>query len=524
MTVLTNKPQRLSERTIALAQRDPGRALRWILSFHLLVWSALPLLVCSNLQLDLVEHLALGKEWQLGYWKHPPFPWWTADLAFRIAGEPRVVYVLGPIASLGALYAVWRLAFETVGPQKALIAVLPLEGLHFFNISAVKFNHDVMLLPFWTFAGYLLFRALTRDRWMDWVLTGAVLALGFWTKYTILTLVAVVGLFFLYDPIARQKLKTAGPYLAALSFFLISAPHVWWLVSHSFLPFQHVLTRAQEAKHWYDYIAFPARWIVGQAFFLLPTVGLLSLVVARPKREHQENTAESFARRYVFMLAVGPFALTTLASAVLGRLPVAMWGYPLWSFAPLAALMYFSPAFDRRRMVLFARAFATTFVAFPLAFAVDELFESFVRDRAKATEFPGRQLAEVITRQWHERFGTPLLYVGGADFGSSGVGEFPANNVAVYSSNRPHVIVHGDPQLSPWIDVADVKRRGAVFVWQQHPLPDAVASALKANFPAVEFQTPLTLPRQTLYPRKPAVVGYAVLAPNPGYGNDAHPR
>ena len=38
------------------------------------------------------------------------------------------------------------------------------------------------------------------------------------------------------------------------------------------------------------------------------------------------------------MLALGPFAITTLLALVLGRLPVAMWGYPLWSFAPLAAL------------------------------------------------------------------------------------------------------------------------------------------------------------------------------------------
>ena len=127
-------------------------------------------------------------------------------------------------------------------------------------------------------------------------------------------------------------------------------------------------------------------------------------------------------------------------------------------------------------MRLFARAFAAILIAFPLAFALDELFESFVRDRAKATDFPGRQLADIVTRQWHEKFGTPLLYVGGADFGSSGIGEFPANNVAVYSSDRPHVIVHGDPRLSPWIDVTDVKRHGAVFVWQQHPLPDAIVS------------------------------------------------
>ena len=54
------------------------------------IWTALPALLSHNLQLDLIEDLALGREWQLGYWKHPPLPWWLADLAYRIAGDVRV--------------------------------------------------------------------------------------------------------------------------------------------------------------------------------------------------------------------------------------------------------------------------------------------------------------------------------------------------------------------------------------------------------------------------------------------------
>ena len=37
-----------------------------------------------------------------------------------------------------------------------------------------------------------------------------------------------------------------------------------------------------------------------------------------------------------------------------------------------------------------------------------------MRDRPKATQFPGRALAETITAAWRERTGTPLAYVGGA--------------------------------------------------------------------------------------------------------------
>jgi 4-amino-4-deoxy-L-arabinose transferase-like glycosyltransferase len=487
-----------------------------VFGLHLILWTVLPSLVSRNLQLDLVEALALGREWQLGYWKHPPLPWWMADLAFRIFGDVRAVYLLGPLASVIAMYAVWRLGLEVVSPPTALVAVLSLEGLHFFNFTAVKFNHDVMQLPFWTLAGWLLFRALTRERALYWILAGVCLALAFWTKYAVLALVAAIGLFFLLDPFARRTLRTPGPYLMGGAFLVVIAPHLWWLVEHALLPFQHVLIRAKEATRWYDYIVFPLRWIGSQLFFLAPTIVLLTLVCAGGQRNREDDAAALFSRRYVTMLAIGPFVLTTLVAAALGRLPVALWGYPLWSFAPLAAVMWFSSAkIEPRRLNLFARFFVLLFVAMPVAYAADELLEPFLRDRPKATQFPGALLAERITRQWREKTDMPLVYVGGADFGSSGVGEFAANNIAVYSSDRPHVIVHGDPRISPWIDKADLKRRGLVLVWQQDPLPDAVAAALKENFPTAEFQRPLTLPRQTLYPRKPVIVGYAFVPPQP---------
>ena len=98
-----------------------------------------------------------------------------------------------------------------------------------------------------------------------------------------------------------------------------------------------------------------------------------------------------------------------------------------------------------------------------------------------------------------------------ADY-SGGAGEFTANLVAVYSQDRPHVIVHGNPDLSPWIDRTDVDRRGAVIVWESwaaRELPDNIRS----TFPRAELQPPLILPRRTLYPRPPVSVSYAFVRP-----------
>ena len=91
-----------------------------------------------------------------------------------------------------------------------------------------------------------------------------------------------------------------------------------------------------------------------------------------------------------------------------------MWGYPLWSFAPLAVLMLWPPALEPAQLRRFAAAALAVLIAFPIGFAVAELGEPLLRDRPKATQFPGRLLADTITRQWREKTGTPLAYVGGA--------------------------------------------------------------------------------------------------------------
>jgi hypothetical protein len=297
----------------------------------------------------------------------------------------------------------------------------------------------------------------------------------------------------------------------AVTFLIVLAPHLWWLVEADFPPFRYVEARAVAATHWYQYVTFPLQWIAGQAFFLLPAIGLLALVL--PFRDEGiKSQGEAFARRYVTALALGPFAVTTVAALALGRLPIAMWGFALWSFAPLAALIWMAP--DARRFTAFARGFIVVFLGMPVLYGAVELFEPFVRDRPKATQFPGKLLAETITRQWREKTGSPLVYVGGAEVGT-GPGEFAANNVAVYAPDRPHVIVHGNPALSPWIDMADVRRRGAVLVWEPWPGETGLPENLRATFPRAELQPPLVLPRKMLARVKPAVIHYAFVPPQP---------
>jgi hypothetical protein len=53
------------------------------------------------------------------------------------------------------------------------------------------------------------------------------------------------------------------------------------------------------------------------------------------------------------------------------------------------------------------------FIAMPLAYVIVEGLEPLVRDRPKATQFPGRELAATVTQRWRAKFNSALAYVGG---------------------------------------------------------------------------------------------------------------
>ena len=212
----------------------------------------------ANLQLDLVEDLALGREWQLGYWKHPPLPWWIADLAYRIVGHVNVVYVLGPLAVAVCFYAVWLLAREIVGAFEALIAVAALEAIHLYNFSAVKFAHDQMQLAVLGVDRLVL---LARHRARPDARLDPRRRLS---RRRVLVEICRVraGGDARACPSARSvrapAWRTPGPYLMAVAFVIVIAPNVWWLVHNDFLPLRYVDDRAIAATRWYHYIALPA--------------------------------------------------------------------------------------------------------------------------------------------------------------------------------------------------------------------------------------------------------------------------
>jgi hypothetical protein len=503
----TAKPMSASRHFPVLAwiAAAPGRALAAILLLHAAVWTALPTLLYPNLPLDLIEALTYGREWQLGYDKLPPLPWWLVESTYRLAGHDFAYYLLAQLAVVAALWLIWLTARPLTSPFGALAAVLIVDGLHFFNYTSAKFNHDVIQLPFWALAGFAFHRALRGGAIAHWLLLGVAIGMSLWAKYFVLVLAVPLALFVLFDRDARKTLATPGPYVAAAVALVTMAPHIVWLVQNDFLPFTYAEHRALPSRGLIDHIWHPLQFAISQAFFLIPSL-LIALPLRFPRQGTDARPAAAFDLRIVACLAFGPIATVLALSAISGRGTVAMWGYPLWLFLGLWLVLAARHVFDEARLTRMVCIWAAVFVCLALAFVANYGVLPNYDHRYRAVFFPGRELGQELSRRYRAVTGRPIVYVIGS--------MWDGGNIAHYSPDHPRVLIDGKPDRAPWIDLADLRTKGALVVWTVGDLT-VVPPELRSIAADAAVQPPFLL--RYLRGDSSLNVGWAILQPRPSY-------
>jgi 4-amino-4-deoxy-L-arabinose transferase-like glycosyltransferase len=523
---------------IGWIERRPGTAFGGFLAMHFVVWTALPALFYVNLPLDLIEALVYGREWQLGYDKLPPLPWWLIEAVHRTFDADIAYYATAQIVVLVAFALVFALARPLVGATGALIAVLIIDGLHYFQYTAVKFNHDVIQLPFWALAGYAFHAALRRGGLASWCVLGFAIGGALWAKYFVVVLAVPYALFMLFDRQARRAFATPGPWLALGVTLIVATPHIVWLFQSDFLPFAYASHRATPVRGWFDHLLHPAAFFGSQIFFLLPSFfiaaamfwpfgvplplagrgqgwGLQGSVKAStlasspdapppypPPQGGRKFFADPFDRRIVTLLAFGPALTMITLAAVTGRGAVAMWGYPLWLFLGLWLVMAARVSVDTGRLSRIIGAWSSVFTIFVLAFITNYLVLPPLDHRYRAVLFPGDKLGEMLTARFHDTAGMPLRYVIGS--------MWDGGNLAHYSPDQPQVLIDGLPARAPWISFDDLRDKGAILVWTQSD-PHQIPPAFAAIAPGAELGAPFDLPMRRA---DGAVhVGWAILKP-----------
>ncbi|WP_422378484.1 glycosyltransferase family 39 protein [Roseibium sp.] len=444
-----------------------------------LLYALVPTLTFPTPPLDVVEGFAWGRELQLGYTKHPPMQAWLLELTYRLTGGGTFgAYWLSALCAAMGYFFIWKLAKRLgLTGWQAFWSLVLTSVTFYFTLPMPEFNPNILQVPVW--AGMMLFfhRALTNGHAIDWIVLGALAAFGFYTKYFVLLLVGTIGLYTLLFPDARRHLLSLGPWLCALTCILLLVPHLQWLLETDFLTLQYAASRSKPAAGVVGHIFNPLNFLGAQignhaGLFLVVLAGLgwTGLKDLRARRTQSAAPLLPPQDRFLLWFAFVPLAVVLLASAVSGNEFEHMWGTPMFVLSGILAVRYLGlPNLwsHPRRSLAAAIAIQAVFLGILFGQAV---LEPHWKTKQTRIHYPGREVAQELSRIWKAETGTDLAYVAG-DMWS-------AANVTLFAPSRPSMFYLHSLELSPWINLDDVQKKGLMIVWRgdrEKPLNELLA-------------------------------------------------
>jgi len=479
---------------------------------HLGLWVIIPTLVSPNPPLDVIEGYVWGHEWLIGTYKHPPMQaWWLESLDILTGHAKYAPFLASQLAILLAFWAVWQTGLRITDKRTALLGVLLLEGVVYYNLTSPEFNPNVMQLPFWALISLYYYRSIKENKILDWLLLGACCAGGLYSKYSTVLLLISLTVLTLTRPEGRRKLLHPGPYIALIVALLLFLPHLLWLFDNQFLPFNYARERLNSPPHTpliKSLIVIPLMFIGSQVLALLPAV-LLFIGLLGHKKKFAETSYSKFDYTFMSTITFGPCLLVLILVFFAGIQIRDMWATPFWNFIGLWALLYVRPVLNGYALYRFAYSGFAILTLLLVMFVAQTYFYPAITNKALRIQFPGQQLADNITTFWNERYHRPLIYVIGDSW--------PAGNIAYFAHDRAHVLIEGNYTFSPWIKAEDLKRQGGIMVWCIHGCASDnhkdETPPYVHEFPNADIQPPLNLSKNTPFSVKPATIGWAILPP-----------
>lgn len=481
-------------------------------STHFILCVLLPALTFHNLPHDTTEGIAWGNLWLLGYDKHPPLAPWLSAFVTQISGYTGwPMFVLSEAAVVLCFWSVWRLALHVVDPWQALVAVIPLEGIYYYNIESVNFDPNIAMLPTWGLLCLGFYNALRKQNIQSWAIVGLLAGVATLAKYESAILFIVLIFFLILNREARRSFTRAGPYVGFLVALVVVAPNLAWVANHNFISFRYAFgslgfdgwtyAPAADTVRFYE----PLKFLLEQVGVLLPLTLLFS-----PFFRTRERTPrpDSFTHQYIRFLAIGPL-LVTLVLAVLTHADlISRWGVPFFSFIGLALIVELRPQVTAARLKVFLLVTAVWMVALGIAAYWTLVIRPYDTHKPSYTvAYPGREISDYVTRAWRAHYGSSLPYVIGK--------RRLVATVAAYSPDRPVPFFDANPRTNPWVDKSALARRGGIVVAELHGDDgEKQIAAWKKRFPTLRKAQLVLFREATRAPVPPVKIWFAVVPPS----------
>ena len=284
---------------------------------------------------------------------------------------------------------------------------------------------NVCQLPFWSLVVYYSWK-IYNDKiitFKDCVLIGLFAALGFLSKYLFVYLLLSIGLFFLFIIFSKKEKKFDFKYIIILEVFLILlVPHFIWLTNNNYITLTYGLARTGlEEKEIFDHIKYPLLFLLKQIGILIPFFLLIYSLTSKIKFKFDKKN-----KKLIFLIFVSilPIVLMFLTSLISGSKIRTMWMTPFYLFFGVLFIEIYKRHINLKKLNKFFVIF------FILLFLSPSLYGyiSITKDN-KRTDYPGKEIAELIERRWSKNFSNEIKYVIGD--------EWIAGNLSYHLSSRP---------------------------------------------------------------------------------------
>ena len=394
---------------------------------HLIFWTLIPSITNHNLPLDTIEALAWGSNLDWGFNKHPPMSAFFPEVFYKIFGsQDWVYYLLSQIFVIISFYYVFKFSNEIFNNKVlALISVLLIEAIYFYNFTTPEFNVNVCQLPFWSITVYYSWKIyISKEiKFLDCFLVGLFGAFGFLSKYLFIYLLVSIDLLFIYLIFFKKEKKFDFKYLITAEVFLVVLiPHLIWLNNNEFITISYGLARTElEQSALIDHIKFPIIFLFKQLGILIPFFILSWLLVKKIKVNFKFRD-----KKLLFLLAINilPIFLMFLTSLIIGSKIRIMWMTPFYLFLGTLIVYLFQAQINLKKLKPFMIGFIFFFFLSPILYA----YISISKDN-KRTDYPGKEIAIKTQYAWDQQFNSTINIVLGD--------EWRAGNLSYHLKSRP---------------------------------------------------------------------------------------
>jgi len=402
------------------------------LFIHLLLWVLAPSLTNKNLPLDTIEALAWGSNLDWGFNKHPPLSAFAVEIFYRIFGtNDWAYYLLSQLFVIVGFIAVYKFSNEILNNKKlALLSVLLLEGIYFYNFTTPEFNVNVAQLPFWALTVYYTWRCIKYDKSTDYVFLGLFAGLGILSKYLFIYLIIGIKLVFIYFLRKGKKIKFSHYFIAGPITLLILLPHIIWLTENNFMTITYGLQRTGGVGSFIDHLIYPLIFLTKQIGLLAPFLFISFFLVKKitPKLNLKDEKLV-----FLFLTTIVPIFLMLLTSMIMGAKIRTMWMTPFYLFSGTFIIYIFKSQINLNKLQKFISVFIILFLLSPYTY----VYVSMSKDN-KRTDFPGKKYAAQVQMLWDEKYSSEISYVLGD--------EWWAGNLSYHLKSRPK-----------WVPILDEK-------------------------------------------------------------------